>query len=120
MGDATEAVPSLTARFRSLRRELDDNGEMELETIRELLAGFPEGWARRRAVMSLLRQGQPESLEDALAVIEELDRPTDRRWACATLIDSRELDDDDARRIAERFPFPPLVRRLQRQFGSAE
>jgi hypothetical protein len=119
MGGATEAAPRLIARFRSLRRDLDDNGEMEIEAIRTLLAGFPEGWARRRAVMSLLRQGQPSSLDDALDVIGELERPTDRRWACATLIDSRELSDEDARRIADRFPFPSLTRRLRRRFGSA-
>jgi hypothetical protein len=119
-GVQAEAAPSLIARFRALRRDLDDNGELETAEIRELLSEFPDGWARRRAVMALLRQGQPASLDDAIAVIEELERPIDRRWACATLIESRELSDDDARQIAERFPFPSLTRRLHRRFGRAE
>jgi hypothetical protein len=119
-GVAKEAGTSLIASFRSLRRELDANDEIDIDSVRTLLATFPNGWARRRAVMSFLRQGQPASLDDALTAIEELERPIDRRWACATLIDSRELSDDDARCVAERFPFPSLTRRLRRRLGRAE
>jgi len=119
LGAAREPAPSLIARFRTLRRALDEDGERNTEEIRGLLSPFPEGWARRRAVMSLLRRGYPATLDDALSLIEGLERPTDRRWACATLIDSRELSDDDARRIVDRFPFPSLARRLRRRSGSA-
>jgi len=69
--------------------------------------------------MSFLRRGCPADLDDALSIIEELERPTDRRWACATLIDSRELSEDDADRILERFPSASLARRLRRRSGSA-
>jgi len=116
---APEATPSLVARFRALRGAPDDNGDPDTSEIRELVSRFPDGWARRRAVMSFLRRGCPADLGDALSIIEELERPTDRRWACATLIDSRELSADDADRILERFPSPSLARRLHRRSGSA-
>jgi len=116
---APEATPSLVARFCALRGAPDDNGEPGISEIRAVVSRFPDGWARRRAVMSFLRRGCPADLGDALSIIEELERPTDRRWACATLIDSRELSEDDAGRILERFPFPSLARRLHRRAGSA-
>jgi hypothetical protein len=106
-------------RFRALRRSLDDDGEIDADGIRAALTEFPDGWARRRAVMSFFRHGYPAGIDDALAIIEELERPIDRRWACAALIDSRELTEDDARRVIDRFPFPSLARRLCRRFGSA-
>jgi hypothetical protein len=113
-----DAAPSLVARFRALRGASDDNGEPDTSEILAVVSRFPDGWARRRAVMSFLRRGCPADLGDALSIIEELERPTDRRWACATLIDSRELSEDDAGRILERFPFPALARRLRRRSGS--
>ena len=114
-----QAAPSLVARFRALRGAPDDNGEPDTSEIREVVSQFPDGWARRRAVMSFLRRGCPTDLGDALSLIEELERTTDRRWACATLIDSRELSEDDVGRILERFPYPSLARRLRRRSGSA-
>jgi hypothetical protein len=116
---ASETSPSLIARFAALRRALEEDRELDTAAIRAWLSRFPEPWARRRAAVAVLRRGYPASLDDAFSIIDEFERPTDRRWACAALIDSRQLSDDDARRIADCFPFPLLARRLRRRARGA-
>jgi len=109
------AATGTIARFRSLRKTLDDTAQLDIEDIRSLLESFPDGWSRRRALVSILRRGDPEDLDDALSLIEDLERPTDRRWCVAALIDTRELSDADADRVLECFPFPSLARRMRRR-----
>lgn len=109
----------LVARFRMLRRVLDEEVGLDLDGLRAVMACFPEGWPRRRALIAILRVGRPEKLDDAVSLIDSLERPTDRRWCIAALIASRVLRDDDAKRIRERFPFLTSVRSSHPPRGDA-
>ena len=80
-----------------------------------MLESFPDGWSRRRALVSILRRGHPRGLDEALSLIGEIERATDRRWCVAALIDTRELDAQEQRQIFERFPFTSLARRARRR-----
>jgi len=100
--DRLRAAPSLMARFRMLRGDLTGGGRPDPSEIRSLLSTFPEGWARRRALASLIREGLPDDVDDAIALIEDLERPADRRWCAAALIHSRDLSDKEMRRLGAR------------------
>ena len=79
------STPSLTGRFRLLRLHADRICAAPADAVRDILDAFPEGWARRRALQALFRAGVPESREAALALVRELERPTDRRWCLRML-----------------------------------
>lgn len=108
------ATASLTARFRLLRRLISEENDLDLAELKSIVASFPDGWARRRSIERLLRAGHAADLDDAFALIEDLERPGDRRWCCAALIDSRELTREETERLSTLFPFPFLVRRMRR------
>lgn len=105
------ATPSLTVRFRLVRRFLAAGGRLEVESIRSLLASFPEGWPRRRVLIALLERGMPRVIDDALSLIADLERPTDQRWCAAELLASRELSAEEAQRLHERIPLRSPRRR---------
>ena len=72
LADRLAAIPSLTLRFRVFRRQLNEAQGMSTAGLRSILEGFPDGWARRRALLELLRAGIPAALPDALSLIEAL------------------------------------------------
>ena len=60
--------------------------DLDPAEARRLLREFPEGWARRRALSALLRRRVPDSLEEALTLIGELEPPSARRWCLGTIL----------------------------------
>ncbi len=111
LAERVAASPSLTARFRLVRRFLGAGGRLEVESIRSLLGSFPEGWPRRRVLNTLIGRGMPRSFDDALSLVADLERPIDRRWCAAGLLASRDLSEEETRRLHERIPLPSLRRR---------
>jgi hypothetical protein len=97
-----EGAPSTVRRLAVLRREVDRAARLDVETLRRLLELFPDGWARRRALATLLRAGVPAKLVHAVFLIEQLESPTARRWCAGTLLDSRRLTEDERRALIER------------------
>ncbi len=93
---------SLIARFRILRESFAGDAPPEDAEIEEVLACFPSGWARRRALSSLLRSGHPAALEHAMALIESLELPWHRRWCASDLIMSGRLGLEEERLVRER------------------
>jgi hypothetical protein len=57
--------------------------------LRELVHSFPDGWARRRALVELIRSGVVGSPEAAIELATSLGRELDRRW-CMCLLAARE------------------------------
>lgn len=115
-GKLTEA-PSLTGRFHALRRHLKEAQGLSGEELRPVLEAFPDGWARRRALLELLRSGTPASLPDALGLVEALGAERDRGWCLGALADERPLSARDREALLAAVPTPAARRRLEARMG---
>ena len=111
------AAPALTVRFRLLRRHLEETKGMSAAHLGAVLETFPDGWARRRALLELLRAGVPDSLDDAFSLIETLASDRDRLWCLGTLADSREIPEGDREAFLAAASSPAARRRLERRLG---
>lgn len=118
----TEAAPTveiepplhLVDRFRRLRRTASDRQRFTASTLRSLVESFPDGWARRRALVELLRSGSLPVLQDALALLDTLGSERDRLWCLGTLA-TRELAATDREALLAAAPSPTARRRLERR-----
>jgi len=108
-------TPSLLGRFRLLRRHEEDAGKLSIVDLRALLDGFPDGWARRRALLDLLRAGTPDGLRDALSLVESLASERDRLWCLGALADSRRLSAGEREALLGAVASPTARRRLERR-----
>ncbi len=121
---STEAAPTvgiepplhLMDRFRQFRRTASDRRKLTVSNLRSLVEGFPDGWARRRALVELLRSGSPPALRDALSLLDILDSERDRLWCLGTLAD-RDLATADREALLAATPSPTARRRLERRMG---
>ncbi|MFL6234992.1 MAG: hypothetical protein ACJ76N_17795 [Thermoanaerobaculia bacterium] len=110
-------VPSLTGRFQALRRHLKEAQGLSREELHPVLEAFPDGWARRRALLELLRSGTPAALQDALGLVEALGSERDRAWCLGALADERPLGARDREALLAAMPTPAARRRLERRLG---
>ncbi len=113
---------SLTARFHVLRRHLEKAKGPPADSLRAVVEAFPDGWARRRALVELLRTGAPAALGDALGLLEALGSERDRLWCLGTLAgilakNSRALNSQDRETLLAAAPSPTARRRLERRLG---
>jgi hypothetical protein len=117
-GKLAEAA-SLTARFHLLRYSLEQTRGSSGEELRPVIEAFPDGWARRRALLELLRAGSPATLRDALALVEALGAERDRAWCLGALAGDRPLTEPDREALLAAVPSPAARRRLERRLGPA-
>lgn len=108
--EGIRSASSIVARFRILRRSLSPESGLEGDRLDAILAAFPAGWGRRRALASILRAGLPRSFDAAVAAIEGLERPADRLWCIRALAEGRRLRDAERKRVVE-VPMPASQRR---------
>jgi hypothetical protein len=113
---------SLTARFHVLRRHLADTRGLPADGLRAIVEAFPDGWARRRALVELLRTGAPAALGDALGLLDVLGSERDRLWCLGTLASTlaenrRALNSQDRETLLAAAPSPTARRRLERRLG---
>ncbi|HTG32133.1 MAG TPA: hypothetical protein VLB76_04330 [Thermoanaerobaculia bacterium] len=116
------AASSLTARFHVLRRHLEKAKGLPADDLRATVEAFPDGWARRRALVELLRTGSPAALGDALGLVEILGSERDRLWCLGTLASTlaenrRALNSQDRETLLAAAPSPTARRRLERRLG---
>jgi len=111
------AESSLLRRLRLLTAAAGRLEAAGLEELQAVLACFPAGWARRRALQRLLEAGVPASLTDAIALLEVLPRLSERLWAATTLAATRRLDEQDREALLAAVASPALRHRLKRRFG---
>jgi hypothetical protein len=104
---------TVMARLHQFRLMSEDMRDLEVDDLIRLLECLPAGWARRRALVGLLRSGIPEDLEDALALVEAMAKPSDRLWCWSALIDRRPLTSDEGQRLLAREDSLLVRRRLQ-------
>jgi len=83
--EAIGAEHSVLSQLRVLRRELSGFTGSSIDTLRELIKAFPDGWARRRALCALLEAGIPAKPRQALELVSCLGREFDRRWCLGIL-----------------------------------
>ena len=117
LADRLAEVPRLTARFRLLRRSLDEAKKIPAAGLGPIVNQFPDGWARRRAIVELLRAGIPASLEDAQVLIEALGAERDRLWCLGALVESREIPKTEREALLEEAASPLARRRLALRMG---
>ncbi len=88
---AMGAEQSVFSQLRVLRRELSGFAGSSVDTLRELIEAFPDGWARRRALCALLEAGIPAETWGALELVSRLGHEVDRRWCLGLLARRGEL-----------------------------
>jgi hypothetical protein len=111
-----EQTPSLMRRFRLLREKAVETREWSPEALRVLVELFPDGWARRRALVTLLAAGAPADFEAALGLVTEtLESPTDRRWCLGSLAAGRPLTPRQREALLAGLESPAWRRRLSKR-----
>lgn len=90
--DLQVTTGSVLDRLRSVRNAIPEMRNAGPREIRKILEMLPELWARRRAVVELIDAGVPAGVGETLDLIEELDRPLDRRWCLAALARRGDLE----------------------------
>lgn len=110
---------SLTGRFQILRRHLRDARGLPVDGLRSVVEAFPDGWARRRALVELLSAGSPAALHDALVLVETLGSERDRLWCLGTLAETRPLDPQGRDDLLAAIPSQAARRRLERRLDSS-
>ncbi|HSK79398.1 MAG TPA: hypothetical protein VLQ45_23295 [Thermoanaerobaculia bacterium] len=117
LAERLAAVPSLTARFRLLRLSVGDAKRLSAADLRTLVDSFPDGWARRRAVLELLRAGVPGKIAEALPLVSALSSERDRAWCLGELIGSRDVAEGERETLLATVASPTARRRLERRMG---
>ena len=117
VADRLAAVPSLTARFRVLRGHLEDLRKASAAGLGPVVQAFPDGWARRRALLELFRAGIPGSLEDSLALVETLGSERDRLWCLGALTEARAIPEPERGTLLAAVSSPTARRRLAVRMG---
>ena len=108
-----DAEPSVLSRLLVLRRELPGFAGSSVETLREFVKGFEDGWARRRALAAFLEAGIPESRDDALDLVATLKRELDRRWCLGILARRGDLSGATLDRALDLVSSPSARRRIE-------
>jgi len=108
---ATEA--SLIRRLRALRESADGLVDVDVFGMRRLMELFPPGWARRRALETVLRAGLPRDLGAAVAMVDVLEGSGPRLWALTALADARSLDDEEKEQLLAASGSKLVERRLR-------
>ena len=98
---ALGADDSVVSRLLVLHRELDAFRGSPTTTVRELLLSFPDGWPRRRALMSLIRSGVAAAPERAVELAATLEREPDRRWCLGLVAAGSALEGPALQRARE-------------------
>lgn len=111
------SIPALTARFRHLRRHLDQVRRLPVAELRALVEVFPDGWARRRTLSGLIEEGVPARAADVLSLVDVLESPRDRAWCLGTVADSRTLSAEERDALLQAAATPAGRRRLELRFG---
>lgn len=102
-----------------LRDRLDSDETVTTDELRRLLdEAITPPWARRRAVSAWVEaegSGALASVDEALSLITELERPGDRAWCLASLAASRRWPGAAWEKILDAAPTPTARRRLERR-----
>jgi hypothetical protein len=102
--DATsvrEPSGSVFHRLRAVRNGIAELRRGGIAAVVDALDTLTEPWAKRRALVALIQSGIPDDAASTLDLIEELERPMDRRWCLSALAGRGDLEGDDLERALE-------------------
>jgi len=102
--------PRLLARLLRLRQAAA--GGLADPDLGQLLAGFPPGWPRRRALSALIEGGSVSSAALALDLVAELGLERDRGWCLALVLRTWDLSVAELDRALALVSSPARRRRL--------
>jgi len=111
------ATSSLVVRFRLLREHLEGSERPPAGDLRALLEVFPDGWARRRAVIAVLTARVPASAAEAVALLDTLASERDRLWCLGALAGFRQMSGAEREALLGTVTSAAARRRLERRFG---
>jgi hypothetical protein len=111
--DPRETTGSVLDRLRLVRNAIPELRNAGPREIRERLETLPELWARRRAVVDLIDAGIPAGVGETLDLIEDLDRPLDRRWCLSALARRGDLEGGGLDRALAMLASPAARRRVK-------
>jgi len=103
--------PRLLARLLRLRRTAA--GGLADPDLGQLLAGFPPGWPRRRALSALIEGGSVCSAALALDLVAELGLERDRGWCLGLVLRTWDLSVAELDRALALVSSPARRRRLR-------
>lgn len=106
------AAGSNARRLRLLRASLDDVLTMDRSGRIAVVDAVPDGWARRRALETLL-EAQVLPAAEVPALIRRIDSPVSRAWVCASAIEADMLRLDDVDGLVDE----RATDRLRRRYG---
>ena len=104
------AERSLLGRFRLVRgrlAELSNSGDLA-----QVVEEFPPGWARRRFVTQLIREGEV-GFEQACQLLQQLP-PSGEHWGVSAILERYDLDLKHLETLQEIVRSPLAKRRVQR------
>ena len=104
------AERSLLGRFRLVRvrlAELSNSGDLA-----QVVEEFPPGWARRRFVTQLIREGEV-GFEQACQLLQQLP-PSGEHWGVSAILERYDLDRKHLETLQEIVRSPLAKRRVQR------
>lgn len=110
---ALGAEASVFSHLRVLHRELAGFVGSSVETLSEVLEGFPDGWARRRALAALVTAGIPTDPRDAILLVASLGNERDRSWCLGALARRGGLRGPNLKQALELVKSPFARRRLE-------
>jgi len=112
VSDQRKTTGSVLDRIRAARDAIPTLRNAGPREIRENLETLPELWARRRMLVDFIDAGIPAGVGETLDLIEDLDRPVDRRWCLAALARRGDLTGADLDRALELLSSPAARRRV--------
>ena len=104
---------SFIERLRELRLQLSRNDRVSSDPVSRVLEGFPDGWARRRAVLAVIEAATPGETSAVLDLIETLGHGADRSWCLTALARRGELAGDNLDRALSMLSSPAARRRVR-------
>jgi hypothetical protein len=110
---ALGAEHSLISQLRVLRRELSGFEGSSLDTLRQVLEVFPDGWSRRRALCAMLEAGLPADAGEAIELVALLERESDRGWCLGILARAGRLWGPHLQQALELVRSPAARRRIE-------
>lgn len=111
-------VNSVFRRLQAFRQGMEELRGAAVGAVIETLDGLPEPWAKRRAVVALLEAEIPANTEEALDLVESLERPMDRKWCLSALARRGDLAGENLERAVQMLQSPAARRRVRALAGA--
>lgn len=105
--------------LRSLERDPRPGIDLGQTGRAELVESLGGGWASRRALSRLIRERSLDDVDEAIALIQRLERSGQQTWCLADLLHHWELGPEEIERVLALAPTAAAHRRLSTRVAAA-